>query len=403
MAMSTVLPLAGVSHDFANDTAARQFVSGSDLQAELSAHVAKFNEVIAAIDVITRSDGALRDALVRLTNLHPEVAAALGGGGSAGALLAANNLSDLARLPDTVIRLGLAGLMRGTLNLADIADPNQARINLGVNGALLAANNLADVANVPATLVNMRRGFADGLCELDGAGRIPPHRLPAFAGRAEIVEDYLSLTSISVNGATGSLGTFPMVYANGGYWIATPPIADVVYAVHPGIAKVSTGGTIGGYCASVTGTCLRLLYSIITYETILQFQTLSDATNRFLWFSGIVNQVWMAPTNGVYFRYIDNVNGGRLEAVCTAAGVSTVVDTGYPVNLLDWVRLTIVTNIASTIMLFYVNGALVATITTNIPSGSMGCGQSIVKISGTAESFVHLDGQALSIALDNPR
>lgn len=392
--MVEALPIA---HDetFPTDAlTAQDRVDSAKLQTQIANIKNKLNELIEDINVLTRADNAIEDESVRLISLHPEVLAAIGGDED-GALMASQNLSDLTDLAAAVATLAAGGLLLSANNLSDLVDANAARIALGVNGALLAGNNLDDLGNLATALVNLDRGLPDGLCDLDGSGRIPADRLPAFAKRAEIVEDYLGL----ISALNGDLPTFPMVVGSSGYWVATQPINGF----NPGQAKLSTNTTVGGYAASVSGTSLRLGNNAITYESVHQFQQLSDGTNAFTWIGGIINQVNAMPTNGAYFRYTHSVNAGKLQAVCVAASVETAVDTGYAANLTDWPRLTIVTNGAGTSVLFYINGSLVATIVTDIPGQPVAAGQSIIKSAGAAESFIFLDYQALAVALQNAR
>jgi hypothetical protein len=75
----------------------------------------------------------------------------------------------------------------------------------------------------------------------------------------------------------------------------------------------------------------------------------------------------VGPTNDeLFFRYTDNVNGGRWEAVTKAGGVETATDTGIAVVANTWYKLRLVVNAAATSVAFSINGALVATNVSNI-------------------------------------
>jgi hypothetical protein len=71
-------------------------------------------------------------------------------------------------------------------------------------------------------------------------------------------------------------------------------------------------------------------------------------------------------SNGCYFAY-DRTIGTNWQCKTAAAGVRTTTDSGVAVTT-GYVRLTVVVNAAGTSVLYYINGSLVATIGTNIPS-----------------------------------
>ena len=88
------------------------------------------------------------------------------------------------------------------------------------------------------------------------------------------------------------------------------------------------------------------------------------------------------PTEGVFFR--TNATSGMLECVCAAGGTETVVSAGA-VSTSDWVQWRI-RHTPATGAQFYINGMLVATISTNIPTANtvrLGVEAGIQKFSGT--------------------
>lgn len=64
----------GPTFNFADDPAAQSLINAAALQAELQAIGAEFSDLLAAIGVSIRSDNTLTDGLVRIRNLHPELA-----------------------------------------------------------------------------------------------------------------------------------------------------------------------------------------------------------------------------------------------------------------------------------------------------------------------------------------
>jgi len=73
--MTSVAEQPPVPHDFGNDPVARGFLDGAALQAVLTSHVAKFNQIIAVLDYALRDDNELRNGSVRAVTLHSELVA----------------------------------------------------------------------------------------------------------------------------------------------------------------------------------------------------------------------------------------------------------------------------------------------------------------------------------------
>lgn len=98
--------------------------------------------------------------------------------------------------------------------------------------------------------------------------------------------------------------------------------------------------------------------------------TLSDATNTWTFRAGFSDNLLGEATDGAFFRYTDSVNGGRFQAVTRNNNVETAADTGVAVAANTTYRLLVDVNAAGTSVDFYIDGVLVATITTNIPTAS---------------------------------
>lgn len=103
-------------------------------------------------------------------------------------------------------------------------------------------------------------------------------------------------------------------------------------------------------------------------QTKLQVQTLSTITERFLDRFGFLNSnTSAAPTNGIWLEY-DESTSPNWFLVTMAASTSTRTDTGVAVTT-AWIKVKfIITNATS--VAAYINNTLVATNTTNIPSGT---------------------------------
>jgi hypothetical protein len=68
-----------------------------------------------------------------------------------------------------------------------------------------------------------------------------------------------------------------------------------------------------------------------------------------------------AGDDGCYFRYSDNINGGKWQGICVNNGTTTTCDlmstSGTTVAASTWYRLTVTVNSAGTSADFQVNGA----------------------------------------------
>jgi hypothetical protein len=83
--------------------------------------------------------------------------------------------------------------------------------------------------------------------------------------------------------------------------------------------------------------------------------------------------------DGAYFRYRDDVNSGRWECVTRSNSVETVTDSGITVDT-QYHDYDIEINDTATSVVFKIDGAIVATILTNIPTGSARLTGSMIKI-----------------------
>ena len=137
-------------------------------------------------------------------------------------------------------------------------------------------------------------------------------------------------------------------------------------------------------------------------ETRACADTLADATNDYVVYLGFCDNNANAnePNDGAYFKYQRSVTGTFW--VCSTAnnGARTNTTTAVaPANLIMQV-FKIDVNEAGTSVEFRIDGTLVATHTTNIPSASArstGIGQKIVKSAGTSSrtlyvDYIHLQG-----------
>lgn len=242
-------------------------------------------------------------------------------------------------------------------------------------------------------------------------------------------------------GATGAMGPTGAAAPTGyfpSYGSAFPSYATVAHidlvehftavAAMRGLVATSSGANSGvtdedndgsarvGIADCRTGTDTTGRSGIATHFNTLRFgggrhrlrwdlylTVLSDGTDTYTSRLGFLDSVSAEPTDGCYFRYTHGTNGGRWQAVTRAAGAETATDTGVAAAA-TWVYFEIEVNAAGTSVAFYINGALVATNTTNIPtSGNLtGIGTSHIKSAGTTNREFRLDLMAYSFDPTTP-
>jgi hypothetical protein len=137
-----------------------------------------------------------------------------------------------------------------------------------------------------------------------------------------------------------------------------------------GHVVTGAGDAVGSTAMTLNNLGWGILFGAATYtfETEMALATgLSTAAQEYELYFGFGDaQAAGNFTDGVYFRYDRVVLGANWWACSARAGVRTAVDTGIPADLV-YHKFKIVVNAAGTSAAFYVDGALVATIITNIP------------------------------------
>lgn len=185
-----------------------------------------------------------------------------------------------------------------------------------------------------------------------------------------------------------------------GAFVLTPGIG--FSADHPGVWFPVTGTTATGriFILSRLNSYTVGVGGETKFQSWIQFPTLSTALQRFTIRTGFFNIALPNTINsGIGFEYDDSQNGGRWQAICDdAPAVETSVDTGILATTGTWFKHELRVNAAGTEVTFFIDDNLVATITTNIPSGA-GFGHfvsmHIMKLIGTASRGFYLDAYAV--------
>lgn len=98
-------------------------------------------------------------------------------------------------------------------------------------------------------------------------------------------------------------------------------------------------------------------------------QNLGNGTDRYTAWCGYFDNYSTVgeATNGAYFRYTDNVNGGKWQAVTRKAGVETAVDTGVA-GAVGFHIFDIQIDAGGSVVTFTIDTNSPVTISTNIPT-----------------------------------
>jgi len=171
-----------------------------------------------------------------------------------------------------------------------------------------------------------------------------------------------------------------------------------------GFVRPTTGTQTNGYAGlygGSSGNQLLLGGGVMTLAASVLFNTVSDSTNRYRATIGYGNQATSAAeVNGIFFTYDEGgtANGTSAspnwQCVTTANSVRTLTTTSVTVSTTAWHNLKIEVNADGTLVAFYIDNTLVATHTTNIPSGTSQTVTPRINISktlGTTSRFFHMD------------
>lgn len=171
---------------------------------------------------------------------------------------------------------------------------------------------------------------------------------------------------------------------------------------HPGLVRSTTGTTATGRTAPATATSfMRLGGGEVLYETLLNVTALSTGTERFQLVVGFLDTLTAAnQVDAVAFVYDEggvstgSTASANWQCVCAANSTRTWAGSGQAVAAATWVKLGILVNAGGTSVDFLINGTVVATTTTNIPTAAgreLGFGWLLIKSVGTTARTVDFD------------
>jgi hypothetical protein len=164
-----------------------------------------------------------------------------------------------------------------------------------------------------------------------------------------------------------------------------------------GVLTVETGTTNSGRCALTLGDT-QILFGFCSFscEWRVAVNALATTTQNYNLYVGFFDNSNAAgdAVDGVYFKFSRTNNINNWVAVTSNNSTRTIVDTGTPIVANTYIKLRIDVNDTGTEAKFYINGVLVSTIATNIPTGAgryTGLGYKIEKTAGNTNRISYMD------------
>lgn len=188
-----------------------------------------------------------------------------------------------------------------------------------------------------------------------------------------IQEDFLSgvsttgqIGSVGFNATNGTVNTFPASEDN-----------------HPGIYQRGTGGTINTVASLHLSSATPLLASMQHAITWIVRPNNIDADSTYR-AGAMISVATNPPTNGIYFERLGSDT--NWFAVTRSGGVETRTDLGISASA-NFIRLFY--NRDATSVKFYVDGTLLATHTSNIPTVAFGPATQVVNLAAASKTLDH--------------
>lgn len=204
----------------------------------------------------------------------------------------------------------------------------------------------------------------------------------------------IAVTSRFTDFDTTSTGNYP--YSAFGSGAGNGQNWSAAVAGRKGLVTLETGtATNGQYYVGTNTAAIALGNGKHTWRSDMYIPVASDGTDTFVVRAGFIDSTGGECIDGCYFRCAHNVNGGRWEFVTRSNNVESgsATDTGVA-GVAPIASMEIEANPAGTQVVARINGAVVATNTTNIPTGptrATGVGISITKSAGTTNRTVIVD------------
>jgi len=165
--------------------------------------------------------------------------------------------------------------------------------------------------------------------------------------------------------------------------------------------STSTSATSRSYIATSNQTSTQSMVlggGKILYEVSVQIPTLSTSGERFAFIAGFTSTLnSITISNGAAFLYDEggvaagSAASANWQVVTSSATTRTYTTTATTVTAGQWYKLQVIVNAAATSVGFYIDGTLVHTETSTIPTAAIGFANQIIKSNGTTARTVLVD------------
>jgi hypothetical protein len=171
-------------------------------------------------------------------------------------------------------------------------------------------------------------------------------------------------------------------------------------AGRPGIVQLSTGSTAAGTAGLRTNSAaIRPGNGTMRTDWLVFLPVLSTAAEEYVLRLGFLDDASSSIVDGAWLVY-DRTATVNWRARTAIGAAATFVNTAAPVVAGAWLHLAIEIAADSSRADYYLNGAAIASITTNVPIGAgaeTGCGLTLTKTVGTTARVVNVDYARLEV------
>jgi hypothetical protein len=267
---------------------------------------------------------------------------------------------DIARIPTGTSGSQVA-LGNHTHAASAITSGTLAVANGGTNLSTAPSNGQLLIGNGTGyTLATLTQGSNVTITNSSGAITIGATGGSAFnpVTKVEVYSDFLGNSTVPWAPFTTG-GTVGFTQPGGGQ--------------NTGAANMGTGTTATGRAAigSQLQTAISLGNGAVTFSAShFLVGQLSNSTETYIEELGFLDSISGVFQNAVYFTYTDSLNGSRWQCICSDGLGSTTVDSGVAAVLEVYTRFEITVDATGSTAVFKIDGATVATISNNIPTGT---------------------------------
>lgn len=264
------------------------------------------------------------------------------------------------------------------------SDGNFAWVGDALAGKLTGGNWKVFYTDGSGAITELALGAAGKVMTSNGAAAPPTFETPAggggfgdAAGKFYFFEDFAQAEAASYSAIVSGAGAALTLQAPDGIRFGR---------IRSNLGTTSTGRTRVG--SSILSAFSNAGLGILRWRCSMCIDTLSTSGERYAIRNGFIDSGIGESSNALYFRYDSEVNGGRWEAVSRDAGAETAADTGVAPSAGTYQLFDIETNAAGTSVDFKINGATVATITTNLPDSADAFGYGIFALKSVGTTAV---------------